>query len=120
MQLNLQHKYQNRDEGLKAGIYEFTTAVDADGVTYVTYRAAINTVTFAEGIVDKGSDASAIVVTKGDGTKTPAIGLTNVKIYLVSGDKVTAVEASEIQVGDQVVVYADHANDNIIAIYIVG
>ena len=120
MQLNLQHKYQNLDEVLKAGIYEFTTAVDADGVTYVTYRAAINTVMYAEGIVDKGSDASAIVVTKDDGTKTPAIGLTNVKIYLVSGDKVTAVEASEIQVGDQVVVYADHANDNIVAIYIVG
>lgn len=120
MQLNLPHKYQYLDEVLKAGIYEFTTAVDADGVTYVTYRAAINTVTFAEGIVDKGSDASAIVVTKDDGTKTPAIGLTNVKIYLVENNTVTAVESSAIQVGDRVVVYADHANDNIIAIYIVG
>ena len=121
MQLNLPHKYQNLDEGLKAGIYEFTTAVDADGVTYVTYRAAINTVEMYEGVVAEGGDASAIVVEKKDGTgKTPAIGLTNVKIYLVSGDKVTAVEASEIQVGDQVVVYADHATDNIVAIYIVG
>ena len=121
MQLNLPHKYQNLDEVLQAGIYEFTTAVDADGVTYVTYRAAINTVAMYEGVVAEGSDASAIVVEKKDGTgKTPAIGLTNVKIYLVSGDKVTAVEAREIQVGDQVVVYADHANDNIIAIYIVG
>ena len=121
MQLNLPHKYQNLDEGLKAGIYEFTTAVDADGVTYVTYRAAINTVEMCEGVVAEGGDASAIVVEKKDGTgKTPAIGLTNVKIYLVSGDKVTAVEASEIQVGDQVVVYADHATDNIVAIYIVG
>ena len=121
MQLNLPHKYQNLDEGLKAGIYEFTTAVDADGVTYVTYRAAINTVEMYEGVVAGGGDASAIVVEKKDGTgKTPAIGLTNVKIYLVSGDKVTAVEASEIQVGDQVVVYADHATDNIVAIYIVG
>ena len=121
MQLNLPHKYQNLDEVLKAGIYEFTTAVDADGVTYVTYRAAINTVAIYEGVVSEGSDASAIVVEKTDGTgKTPAIGLTNVKIYLVSGDKVTAVEAREIQVGDQVVVYADHATDNIVAIYIVG
>ena len=121
MQLNLPHKYQNLDEGLKAGIYEFTTAVDADGVTYVTYRAAINTVEMYEGVVAEGGDASAIVVEKKDGTgTTPALGLTNVKIYLVSGDKVTAVEASEIQVGDQVVVYADHATDNIVAIYIVG
>lgn len=121
MQLNLPHKYQNLDEVLKAGIYEFTTAVDADGVTYVTYRAAINTVAIYEGVVSEGSDASAIVVEKTGGTgKTPAIGLTNVKIYLVENNTVTAVESSEIQVGDQVVVYADHATDNIVAIYIVG
>lgn len=68
MQLNLPHKYQNLDEGLKAGIYEFTTAVDADGVTYVTYRAAINTVEMYEGVVAEGGDASAIVVEKKDGT----------------------------------------------------
>ena len=120
VKMNLQHKRQG--SSVEAGVYKFKTAVDEDGVTYVVAEELVNcTIHGEEAVVERCINGSAIVV-KYNSTSaalTPAIALDDVKVYLVDGDTVTAIEGSEIEAGDAVVVYGDHANDTIIAIYVI-
>ena len=118
--LNLVHKYQNVDERLSQGIYEFRTAVDADGVTYVTWHDA--GYDHYQGVAKIGKDSSAVVIVPApgqDATTFPAVGLTGVKIYLVADKTVKEITKEEILDNDTVIIYTEHNSDEITAIYVI-
>ena len=118
--LNLVHKYQDVDEGLKQGIYEFRTAVDSEGVTYVTWHDA--GYDHYQGVAKIGKDSSAVVIVPApgqDATTFPAVGLTGVKIYLVADKTVKEITKEEILNNDMVIIYTEHNSDEIVAIYVV-
>lgn len=124
VKVNILHDDQPVDLDRDPGVYEFTMAVDKDGVAYATYKKAQFPTLYLNGTVAQGSDKSAIIVIpEGTGVdpdlnEYPAIGLTGVSIYLVKGNTVTAMDKADILVGDHVQIYMD-ADGEITEIYVI-
>lgn len=102
--------------GSVPGLYEFHTAVDADGVVYAEWAEATGFFKI-EGVIAQASDKTSILVSTG-ADDVPAIGLTGVDIYVVEGTTVTAGTKDDLDVGDYVVVYCNATTGDVESIYI--
>ena len=89
-------------------------------MTYVTWHDA--GYDHYQGVAKIGKDSSAVVIVPAPGADAstfPAVGLTDVKIYLVADKTVKEITKEEILDGDMVIIYTEHNSDEITAIYVV-